>query len=149
MKRDFHIGPGAASLILIVVILAMSVLSILALTNARNDERLSVRADNVVMSIGELNLKAERSLAKLDSILKYAGKTTIDDENYLRAISEALPENMNYADGIVSWDEEDEENRVLRCAVQITSRGSRERYIWQEHRILSEFAELELEEIWN
>ena len=40
-KSNVAFGPGAASLILIVVILSMSVLGMLALMNARNDARLS------------------------------------------------------------------------------------------------------------
>ena len=43
-KSRVSFGPGAASLILIVVILSMSVLGILALMNARNDIKLCERS---------------------------------------------------------------------------------------------------------
>ena len=47
-KSNVSFGPGAASLILIVVILSMSVLGMLALMNARNDDRLSSRSIDVI-----------------------------------------------------------------------------------------------------
>ena len=48
-KMNVSFGPGAASLILIVVILSMGVLGMLALMNARNDARLSERSTAVVV----------------------------------------------------------------------------------------------------
>ena len=59
-KSRISFGPGAASLILIVVILSMSVLGILALMNARSDSRLSARSVQVVQAgftIGDLVLR--------------------------------------------------------------------------------------------
>ena len=42
-QREYRIGPGAASLMLLVVVLSMSVLGMLALMSARSDENLSLR----------------------------------------------------------------------------------------------------------
>ena len=68
-KSNVSFGPGAASLILIVVILSMGVLGMLALMNARNDAQLSRRSIEVVAAGYELNDKAERSVAELDGVL--------------------------------------------------------------------------------
>ena len=68
-KSSVSFGPGAASLILIVVILSMGVLGMLALMNARNDARLSSRSIEVVAAGFELNDQAERKLAELDDVL--------------------------------------------------------------------------------
>lgn len=46
-QREYRIGPGAASLMLLVVVLSMSVLGMLALMSARSDENLSLRSAEV------------------------------------------------------------------------------------------------------
>ena len=70
MRRGSRVsfGPGAASLILIVVILSLSVLGILALMNARNDSQLSRRSVEVVAAGYALNDRAEHALASLDAV---------------------------------------------------------------------------------
>ena len=45
-KRHISIGPGAASLILIIVVLAMTMLGAMALLNAREDARLTPQREN-------------------------------------------------------------------------------------------------------
>ena len=40
-QREYRIGPGAASLMLLVVVLSMSALGMLAMMSARSDESLS------------------------------------------------------------------------------------------------------------
>ena len=50
-KGNIGMGPGAASLIMIFVMLSMSVLSMLSLMNSRNDVRLSERSAEVAGEI--------------------------------------------------------------------------------------------------
>mgnify|MGYP000366213716 CR=1 FL=1 len=77
-QREYRIGPGAASLMLLVVVLSMSVLGMLALMSARSDENLSLRSAEVARQVAELNVSAERSLAELDDALaKAAGAAQI------------------------------------------------------------------------
>ena len=71
-QREYRIGPGAASLMLLVVVLSMSVLGMLALMSARSDENLSLRSAEVARQVAELNVSAERSLAELDDVLAQA-----------------------------------------------------------------------------
>lgn len=59
-QREYRIGPGAASLMLLVVVLSMSVLGMLALMSARSDENLSLRSAEVARQVAELNVSAER-----------------------------------------------------------------------------------------
>ena len=40
-RREIHIGPGAPSLLLVVVVVGMSVLGLLALMSARSDAKLA------------------------------------------------------------------------------------------------------------
>ena len=80
-QREYRIGPGAASLMLLVVVLSMSVLGMLALMSARSDENLSLRSAEVARQVAELNVSAERSLAELDDALaKAAGAAQSEEE---------------------------------------------------------------------
>ena len=83
-KSNVSFGPGAASLILIVVILSMGVLGMLALMNARNDAQLSRSSIEVVAAGYALNDRAERSVAKLDAVL--ARQKRLDVGNYVCAL---------------------------------------------------------------
>ena len=60
-QREYRIGPGAASLMLLVVVLSMSALGMLAMMSARSDESLSLRSQDVARQVAELNVSAEQS----------------------------------------------------------------------------------------
>ena len=119
-KSNVSFGPGAASLILIVVILSMGVLGMLALMNARNDARLSDRSLEVVAAGFALNDQAERNVAELDAVLMRCAASTYSDEAYLNAVRSNLPDGMLMGEGerIVSWELTDG-LRTLSCAVEI------------------------------
>ena len=117
-KSRISFGPGAASLILIVVILSMSVLGILSLMNARNDHRLITRSVEVVQAGMLLNNRAERALANLDEI----------------AVRGSLPAGMEMNGRTISW-EESNSYRTLACAVELLPLGESERLRWHTHRL--------------
>ena len=142
-KSNISIGPGAASLILIVVILSMSVLGMLALMNGRNDHKLSSRSIAVVEAGYALNEQAERSLATLDGVLYTCSAIAADDDAYLAAIRGLLPAGMLMDGRVVSWSESDE-LRTLSCAVEVLPLGESERLRWREHRLTAM-----TEEVWN
>lgn len=142
-KSRVSIGPGAASLILIVVILSMSVLGMLALMNARNDHKLSSRSIAVVEAGYALNEQAEQSLAALDGVLYACSAVAQDDEAYLAAIRGLLPTGMLMDGRVVSWAESDE-LRTLNCAIEVLPLGENPRYAWRDHRLTAV-----TEEIWN
>ena len=145
MKRKSAVsfGPGAASLILIVVILSMSVLGMLALMNARNDGKLSSRSIAVVEAGYALNARAEQSLATLDGVLTTCRAVSDSDEAYLAAVRGLLPSGMLMDERIVRWEESDE-LRTLNCAVEVLPLESDERFAWRDHRLTAR-----TEEIWN
>ena len=142
-KSNVSFGPGAASLILIVVILSMSVLGMLALMNARNDHKLSERSISVVEAGYVLNDRAERSLATLDGVLYTCSAVTEDDDAYLAAIRGLLPAGMLMEGRRISWEETDE-LRTLSCAVEVLPLGGDERLSWREHRLTAR-----TEDLWN
>ena len=136
-------GPGAASLILIVVILSMGVLGMLALMNARNDARLSQRSTAVVVAGFELNDRAERKLATLDGVALQCASHADGDEAYAGLVKALLPEGMLMDGRTVAWEETDG-LRTLSCAVELMPLGSGTRLEWREHKLTAV-----TEEIWN
>ena len=142
-KSNVAIGPGAASLILIVVILSMGVLGMLALMNARNDARLSSRSTAVVVAGYELNDRAERRLAELDGAVAECAALSDGDDAFLTAVRGRLPEGMLMDGRMVSWSETDG-LRTLSCAVEVLPLGDGQRLAWRTHRMTAV-----TEEIWN
>ncbi|MBQ6595071.1 MAG: hypothetical protein IJH78_05355 [Clostridia bacterium] len=142
-KSRISFGPGAASLILIVVILSMSVLGILSLMSARSDARLSDRASQVVAAGYALSESAERALAELDETVLASRDQAADDEDYASRVMESLPEGMEMEERVISWTETDG-TRELDCAVELAPLGSRQRLIWVKHSLTAV-----AEEAWN
>lgn len=142
-KSNVAIGPGAASLILIVVILSMGVLGMLALMNARNDARLSSRSTAVVTAGYELNDKAERHLAALDGVVAACAAKCESDDVFLAAVRGVLPDGMLMDGRSVTWSETDG-LRTLSCEVEILPLGDGQRLVWRTHRMTAV-----TEEVWN
>lgn len=145
MRRGSRIslGPGAASLILIVVILSLSVLGILALMNARNDSQLSQRSIHVVEAGYALSAKAEKSLAALDAVAANCQALSADDAEYVESLRKNLPDGMLMDGRTVTWAETDG-LRTLDCEVEVLPAGEGARLRWQSHRLTAT-----TEEIWN
>lgn len=136
-RRGFHIGPGAASLMLVVVVLSMSVLGILTLMNGRSDARLSQRSAQVAAEIYQLDEKAERSLAALDTVLYAAAAEAKSGEEYLLLAEGRLPEGMTLVGSTAYWRETGEGEKALACAAEIAPLGDFPRCRFVEHRLLS------------
>lgn len=136
-------GPGAASLILIVVILSMSVLGILSLMSARSDSRLSDRSAQVVEASYALMQSAEHTLSELDELALSLRAQASDDESYALLFSERLPANVTLEEGVLSWEETDGV-RTLECAVELMPLSSQQRLVWMRHSLSAV-----TEEIWN
>ena len=133
-KQKIAFGPGASSLMLIAVVLALSVLTVLTMISARNDEALSIRSTETRLEVAGLFARGEQSLAKLDAVLAEAMKEHPETESYLAAVGESLPEGMQLKDDRVSWTEE-LDGRTLVCAVRLNAPGEETRYRWVSHRL--------------
>lgn len=139
-RREVHIGPGAPSLLLVVVVVGMSVLGLLALMSARSDAKLAQRSRSFVEAEYEISARAERTLAELDAVLAECAQ----EADYLAAVEARLPEALTMEGNLVTWTEAGETGRSLACAVEIAPNGAQPRYIWREHSFLA--AEIEFEE---
>ena len=143
-RSRISFGPGAASLILIVVVLSMSVLGILALMNARNDSRLSQRSMEVISAGYALSAKAEKSLAALDGAAAKCAAAAADDAAYAEAVGRSLPAGMAMdEDRVIAWTETDGA-RTLECAVVLAPLGEGTRLNWTKHRLTAT-----TEDAWN
>ena len=141
-RKDYHIGPGAASLMLIVVVLSMSVLGMLSMMNARSDNRLSMRSAEVTEEIYILSADAERSLALLDAVLADCAQQAEDDEAWLTLVGGSLPEGMTLSGRAVSWIEENEVGRKMICTVELADFGEYPRTRWTEHKLHTQLEEM-------
>ncbi len=134
-KRKIALGPGAASLILIVVVLSLCMMAMLTQISARNDYNLCHRSAEMVQRVYELNAKSEEKLAELDALLLTARKDAGSMEEYLNKVSEILPENMKITEDRITWTEP-LDNRNLECIVQLTPPGEKQRTKWISHKLI-------------
>ena len=134
-NRKIALGPGAASLILIVVVLALCMLSMLTLVTARNDVNLGNRTREMIESVYALNDRAERRLAELDAVLADIRAEAAGTEDWLEELSDRLPGDMTLDGDIVSWTEPGE-NRRLDCQVRVYPQGEAKRVEWVSHRLI-------------
>ena len=68
-RKKIAVGPGASSLILIAVVLALSMLTMLTMLSARSDEALALRSLQTRQEVYGLFAAGEKSLAALDAEL--------------------------------------------------------------------------------
>ncbi len=134
-KRKVALGPGAASLILIVVALSLCMLAMLTQIGSRNDINLCTRSAEMVQKVYELNAQSEQRLADLDAVLVAARKDAKDQQSYLDSVAKSLPEDMTLEEDRVSWTEP-LDNRNLECVVQIMPLEDSLRTKWLEHKLV-------------
>ena len=136
-KRKIALGPGAASLILIVVVLSLCMLAMLTQIAAKNDYNLCTRSAEMVQKVYELNAQSEQNFARLDSVLVSARKETTDMQAYLYKVKEMLPEGMTLDEDRVTWTEP-LDNRNLECIVQLLPIEDTQRAKWISHKLAVE-----------
>ena len=133
-KRKIALGPGAASLILIVVVLSLCMLAMLAQIGSRNDMSLSSRSAEMITRVYELRDQSERRLAELDAILVRCQAEAKDKDAYLALLEKNLPEDMTLDEDIVSWSEP-LDNRTMNCEVKILDPGETPRAKWNSYKL--------------
>ena len=146
MSKRSHvaIGPGSASLILIIVAVSMSVLGTLTLISSRNDYKLSASSVAVAQTNYTLYDRSERTLCTLMETARTLGENASEED-----WTAAMPENTTFEDGALTWCEE-ENGRCLHCSARVIWENGAPRAEWTEHR-MSRVGESEEEdlEIWD
>jgi len=143
-KRKVALGPGAASLILIVVVLSLCMMAMLTQIGARNDYNLCKRSAEMVQRVYELNAQSEKKLAELDAVLVAEQKNASGMDAYLKAVGEKLPEGMTLEEDKITWTEP-LDNRNLQCVVQLLPPGEKQRTKWISHKLVVDEPEEEWE----
>ena len=136
-KRKVALGPGAASLILIVVVLSLCMLAMLTLISSKNDYSIGVRSAEMIQKVYELNETSEKRLAELDAVLAESRKEASDFDAYLARVGKNLPEEMEMDEDTVTWYSP-LDNRTLECIVQILPLENSERLKWVSHKLVVE-----------
>lgn len=132
-QKEYHIGPGAVSLLLIIVVVSMSVLGLLSLVSARGDYRLTQRALTFAVEERSAAENAERALAELDAVLAACGREAESEEEYLAAVAGNLPVGMTLEGNVVKWSEQVGAARMLLCEIEILPMGEEQRFEWRKH----------------
>ena len=135
-KGNLRLGPGAPSLILMFVVLALSVLTVLTYLNSRTDLKLGERSLVTAEAVYALKEKAQERAAFLDELLLSCREEAEGEAEYQEAIERRLPEEMELWEGEISWTEEDGV-RTLYCTVRVLPRNGEERFTWTCHEILA------------
>ena len=137
MNKRFRMSPGAPSLVLIVVVLSMSIMGMLMFIRTQNDRRLSDRSMLVAQADTRLGEKAEEHFAALDNLAAICKNKTNDDAAWLLAVEEALPEEMEMEERLISWQEEDH-GRVLYVAAELSPYEDTQRITWHTRTLYAE-----------
>ena len=134
-KRKVALGPGAASLILIVVVLSLCMMAMLTQIGARNDYNLCTRSAEMVQRVYELNAQSEKKLAELDGLLAAARKDAAGMDDYLAKVAKVLPQDMALENDRISWTEP-LNNRNLECVVKVLPLEETKRVKWISHKLV-------------
>ena len=136
-KRKVALGPGAASLILIIVVLSLCMIAMLTQIAAKNDYNLCARSADMVQRVYELNAQSEQKMAALDAVLLQARSDAGDMQAYLDKVKEMLPEGMELDEDRITWTEP-LDNRNLECIVQLLPLEETQRAKWISHKLVVE-----------
>lgn len=145
-KRVIALGPGAASLILIVVALSMSVLGMLTLMSARGDRALAQRSVEMARNVAVLNDRAEESLCALDALLASCAERAGSQSEYEELIAGELPENMTLENGRIRWTEQ-QDDHALDCSAALSPWGEQPRCRWDGHGLTVQMGGFD--DLWN
>lgn len=136
-SNRFRPGPGAASILLVVVVVSMSILGVMALMQAKNEQTLSEKTALFVSLKSDLEAGAQKTLMLLDEILLNAGQNTETGDEYFQYIKEAIPDSVTMEDDFLFWTEGGVNGKTLFLKIRIFPPDSRTRFEWQEHRLIS------------
>lgn len=117
--QGYSLGPGASSLLLIVVVLCLTVLGILALGSARSDHRLSVRNEEMSVQYYTANAVLQENLAQLDAALDAARAQATDEAAYWAKVDKLMPDSFERNGKMATCTVDAGGNRALSMDVEM------------------------------
>lgn len=120
--RVYRIGPGASSLLLILLTLALTALGMLALLSARADHALSVRARDLTQAYYGAKALSQERLAELDALL--AGAEASGAGGYFVKIEQTLPDWAEMGDRTITFSQGAGGERAIRVTIALSDPGA-------------------------
>ncbi|MGN0372623.1 MAG: hypothetical protein ACI4F3_07400 [Enterocloster sp.] len=99
-----RVNIGAASLILIFIVLCLSTFSLLALSSARGDLSLEMRSGEAVRAYYRADSEGQRWLSQTDAVLREEMERNRDESLCSRRIKERLGDAYDEEAGLISAD---------------------------------------------
>lgn len=134
-KSEYRVGVGASSVLMILVVLALTALSLLALSSARNTEALAKRNQQMVTDSYEAAADAQLRLMEADQWLLAAREASADEAAFAQALADTLPAGFTLAEGRFSFQTDAGDGRHIAVSATITPYGQAgPRYAVTQHR---------------
>lgn len=122
-KSEYRVGVGASSVLMILVVLALTALSLLALSSARDTEALSRRNQSMVVDYYEAAADAQLRLMEADQWLAAARAAADGGVDFEQALADALPEGFSLTDYGFAFQQSAGDDRVILVEADIAPPG--------------------------
>lgn len=137
-KTEYRMGTGATSLLMIFIVLCLTTLSILALTTARNDLKMSNRAVEWTRDYYQATDRVQGILSELDAQLSARQAQEPEDEYFagLEGVAvDGVDLDYNPAERRLAFSVDAGEDRYLRVEIECLSPGDGARYRVVKHEM--------------
>ena len=152
VQTEFRVGVGASSILMVLVVLALTAVSLLSFQSALNAEALTNRNLQMTTAYYEASARVQRKLAGLDTVLAVVKAKSIADTESLATLLLPLglaELNVWEADGgqlAFSFAEDAENDRKIEVQGFLALTGSEEvRYTIARYQLVS----APMEEEWD
>lgn len=126
--REYRIGPGASSLLLILLVLTLTTLGMLSLMSARADWKLSARARDMTQAYYAADAAVQERLMALDELLADARAGAKAEAEYRAAVAASLPDWASLSGDEIAFSQDAGGSRVIEVRLQIVGLAGGARY---------------------
>lgn len=143
-NRQTRVGLGAASLIMILLVLCLVLMGVLSLMSARSDLNLSRRHTELAAGYAQASAQAQQALAELDALLAQARAESENDAQYAEAClgiaqaAGASVEWMNASEAVMRLDAGEERRLEVRVERRAWEEALDRRYMIVSYRLVDE-----------
>lgn len=132
--REYRIGPGASSLVLIVLVLALTTLGALSIMSAKSEIGLSERTLEMHNNYYAAAARAQDMIAEVDACLVMARRS---EGEYMDSVRALLPSWATLNGNIAEFSIDAGAERLLVVQMEILPPESAERYAIRLHSLES------------
>ncbi len=145
MSRDqseYHVGIGASSVLMILVVLALTAVSLLALSSARNTAALTERSQRMTVDYYTAASDAQLRLMEADQWLLAAREDATDEATYQLALDATLPAGFTRTETGFAFEVDAGDGRVLAVEANLAPYDQSDaRYAVIRHQLVGAPAE--------